>query len=117
MKIKAKVKIKTGYNLDCEIDAIKFKVTFKEPNKFRRVKLQDCIIAHKWRQKETKTEFMERCNVFLSDQNEMVRVVKEMVNEYFEKKEITSNSDVLEDGVRASIKAFNKKDFEIEVEI
>ncbi|WP_145413395.1 hypothetical protein [Paenibacillus xylanexedens] len=117
MKIKAKVKIRLGRDLNYEVDSLKLKVTFKSPNKFRKVELCDYIVARKWREKETKKDFLERCNVFLSNKDEVVFVVKEMVIEYFKKKEIAIGANVLEDKLMSSVKAFNKNDFEIEVEI
>jgi|GEM_PF-7038795 len=117
MKIKAKVKIRLGRDFNFEVDSIKFKVKFKDPNKFKKVELYDCIIARRWQEKETKIEFLERCNVFLSNKEEVIFIVKEMVSEYFKKKEIASDGNVIEDKLMSSIKVYNKNDFEIEVEI
>jgi hypothetical protein len=116
-KIKAKVKIGVGYGSDYKVDSIKLKVKFKDPNKFRKVKLQECIVIHNWRQKETKIAFLERCSMFLSNKEYIVQTAQDMVKEYFKNQGENSNENTLEAELGVLLKSINKNDLVIEVEI
>lgn len=117
MKIKATVKVVVGYGSDYKVDSIKLKVKFKDPKKFRKIKLQDYIVTHKWQQKETRIDFLERCSMALANKDEIVQTTKEMVKKYFASKEDNSFENTLERELGAALKSFNKNVLEIEVEI
>lgn len=91
--------------MEYQVNSLKLRLEFKEPGKFKKVKLQKYVINYKWREDETRINFLERCADFLMDKEGITQTATDMVKEYFKGKEDNTYEKSLEEYMFSAIKS------------